>query len=298
MITSHHRKLVTAAAEIISDPHPNDRDRAFMARQLIQATLPHSNPGDRPVWRRTNGRLTLTIRPTFDAQDRPLYPYGTVPRLLLFWLTTQVVRTGDRRIELGDTLAEFMRAIGLNPASGGLNAKRSDARRLRDQMTRLFRASISFEEHVQEGDAIGDRWRDMTIAPDGELWWSPKQPNQPALFGSWIMLGERFYEAIRISPVPLDMRALRALKRSPMALDMFAWATYEAFRAWSSGKARAVPWRALGQQLGADYTDPADMKKACQAALRKVRVAYPALRLESITGGIKVLPSPPAIPQR
>jgi hypothetical protein len=80
------RRLIDAAAEIMGEPNPIDRDRAFMARQLVQATLPHSDPGNVPIWTRTNGRLTLMVRPYYDRkQQRHLRPYGTVPRLLLFW---------------------------------------------------------------------------------------------------------------------------------------------------------------------------------------------------------------------
>jgi Plasmid encoded RepA protein len=49
-----------------------------------------------------------------------------------------------------------------------------------------------------------------------EYWWSPKTA-QSTLWPSWVDLGERFYEAITEAPVPADMRALRLLKRFPLA---------------------------------------------------------------------------------
>ena len=63
------RRLVEAAAGIMGAPVPIDRDRAFLARPLVQATLPHSDPGDVPVWTRTNGRLTLVVRPYYDHRQ-------------------------------------------------------------------------------------------------------------------------------------------------------------------------------------------------------------------------------------
>jgi hypothetical protein len=99
-LTPTTRRLIDAAAGIMGEPDPTDRDRAFMARQLVQATLPHSDPGNVPIWTRTNGRLTLAVRPYYDRQQqRHLHPYGTVPRLLLFWLTTEAVRTRMARVE-------------------------------------------------------------------------------------------------------------------------------------------------------------------------------------------------------
>ena len=62
-LTRAQSKLIDAAAAIMLDPEPTDADRAFLARQLVQVTLPHANPGNVPIWRRRNGRLTLTLRP-------------------------------------------------------------------------------------------------------------------------------------------------------------------------------------------------------------------------------------------
>jgi hypothetical protein len=292
-------RLVEAAAEIMGDPIPTDRDRAFMARQLVQATLPHKDPGDVPVWTRSNGRVTLVVRPHFDRKaGRHVHPYGTVPRLLLFWLTTEAVRTKSRTLHPGSTLSEFMRELGLNPDNGSAGAKRSDARRLRDQMLRLFRATISFE--VTEGnDAAGVvSWLDMPVTTGGTLWWDYREPRQGALFESSIELGERFFEAIVAAPVPVDMRALRALKRSPLALDLYGWATYRTFTVTETGKAAFIPWTSLAAQMGADYATAKDFRKKAVAALRKVQSVYPALRLADADGGIIIKPSAPAVPRR
>ncbi len=93
----------------------------------------------------------------------------------------------------------------------------------------------------------------MDVAPDGELWWDPKQPEQGTLWGSWIELGEKFYDAIIASPVPLDMRALRALKRSPLALDLYAWAAYKVWMVDRKNASQFVPWAGLVEQMGANY---------------------------------------------
>lgn len=145
--TRAHLKLLDAAVQIGMD-RPSAQDAAYMARELVQCTLPHKNPGnDKPAWTRKNGNLTLTIRPAWDHKKGDVvgYPYGTLPRLLLFWITTEAVRTKSRRLELGNSLAGFMHELGLDPSRGG---PRSDARRLREQMERLFRAQISFERDL------------------------------------------------------------------------------------------------------------------------------------------------------
>ena len=53
-------RLLEAATAIQLDP--DAVERAYMARQLVQCTMPHSNPGDVPAWTRRNGNQTLGIR--------------------------------------------------------------------------------------------------------------------------------------------------------------------------------------------------------------------------------------------
>jgi hypothetical protein len=242
-LTPAQRKLLAHSAYIFDEP-ATKQDAAYLPRELVQVTLPHKNPGDVPAWQRTNGHLTVAIQAgwNIDAAKSYGYPYGTIPRLLLFWITTEAVRTKTRRLELGSSLSAFMAELGLNSANGGTGAKRSDARRLRDQMERLFRARMSFQAI---SDSNRKTWLDMQVAPKGELWWSLRQPDQAALWGSWIELGEDFFAAITAYPVPADIRALRALKRSPLALDLYAWLSYEAYRAHNSGKARFENWTQL-----------------------------------------------------
>ena len=47
---------------------PSAQDAAFIARELVLASLPHSNPGDRPVWMRRNGYLSGgTVKPACNT---------------------------------------------------------------------------------------------------------------------------------------------------------------------------------------------------------------------------------------
>jgi hypothetical protein len=58
-------KLLNAAVEIRQDP-PDPADLAYLARELVQCTLPHSDPGQVPFWARTNGNLTLSMVSSYD----------------------------------------------------------------------------------------------------------------------------------------------------------------------------------------------------------------------------------------
>lgn len=68
-----------------------------------------------------------------------------------------------------------MRELNLIPASAG-GGKGSDARRLQDQMRRLFQATISFHQTIKDEHRQGERWLNMQVAPEGEFWWDIHAP--------------------------------------------------------------------------------------------------------------------------
>jgi len=289
MLTPAKNKLLDFAVEVRDAEY--EPEKAFISREMVQATLPHKNPGDVPAWSRVNGNYALTVQPGWDTWKNQSYgyPYGTLPRLLIFWLTTEALRTGSQRLEIGGSLAEFMRKLGLDSSRGG---KRSDAKRLRDQMERLFRARISFEyrDHQQQS------WHDLQIAPKGMLWWHHDLVEQPSLWENWVELGDEFFKAITAHPIPVDMNALQHLKGSALALDLYAWLTHEAFRSSTRNKSRRVAWRSLHEQFGADYNDLRNFSRKALEALGKIKVVFPGLEVEPFKGGITIKPGTPAIP--
>ena len=297
-LTRTQRKIIEAKNAIHFQPHPEADDLTFSARELVQATLPHQTPrGNPPVWSRVNGNYTLLIKPGYKTDrktGKPVcigYPFGNIPRLLLFWLTTEALRTGSRHLELGGSLAGFMRELGLDPDRGGRGSPRA---RLHDQIDRLFNSSISFQ-YSEEGYR---QWLNMEVSSKGELWWDFKQPNQKDLFASWVELGETFFEAIITHPVPLDMRTLQALKSSSMALDLYAWLAYRSHRVNQTKQPTFIAWKLLHQQFGAGYENAKDFKRYGKIALRKVLAVYHHLKVKEVRGGIEISPGFPLITAR
>ena len=101
-------RLITEALAIEAEAAQEAGALGFMARALVQATLPHRRVIGTEFTRR-NGAFTLTIL----APSEVGLPYGSMPRLLLAWLTTEAVRTRSRELVLGDTLSGFMRDLAL-----------------------------------------------------------------------------------------------------------------------------------------------------------------------------------------
>ena len=215
----------------LMDAREAEPELGFMMRLLALCTLPRTNPGNRQQYRRVNGPFTLLMTATGTAK----LPYGTLPRLLLAWVCTESVRTQSRTVVLGRSLNEFMGKLGIKPGSGG---PRGDRTRLRNQMDRLFNAYVKL---VHE-DQHGKQFVSSAIANRGEFWWDMKRPDEPVLWDSTIELGEKFYNEIVACPVPLDMNVLKAMKRSPLGLDLYLWLTYRLY-------ALKVPLRLTWRQL-------------------------------------------------
>ncbi|MDQ3185279.1 MAG: replication protein RepA, partial [Pseudomonadota bacterium] len=166
-LTRQQKHIIDAGTTIALD-RPTDQDKAFLARQLVQTTLPHADPGNVPVWSRSNGNLTLSIQPGVANGSLIGFPYGTIPRLLTYWMTTEAIRTKTPRLVLGDTLSEFMEGLGLDHRGKG---PRSDRIRLEEQMRRLFAARISFESSVEKDGQATHVTEYMQVARRTVYWW-------------------------------------------------------------------------------------------------------------------------------
>lgn len=279
-------RLITDALAIEAQDAKEAGALGYMARALVQATLPHSKP-DGNEFERRNGAFTLVML----APSKVGLPYGVIPRLMMAWMTTEVVRTKQRELVLGDSMSEFMRQLDMNPTGG----RWGSITRLRDQSRRLFTTSVSC--FYDGADAAGEGG--FRIADRHMFWWDPQSPDQKSLFNSTVMLSERFYDEVRTSPVPIDMRAMKALKKSPLALDIYFWLTY---RLSYLRQARVIPWAALQLQFGASYRRDShglrDFKRAFLRELKKVAILYPKARASEEEGGLYLQPSATHIPTR
>lgn len=286
MNTKHISQLITDALAIEFQEAKEAGTLAFMARALVQATMPHSKPKTNE-FTRTNGAFSMTML----APSAVGLPYGTIPRLLMAWLTTEAVRTKSPNIELGSSLSGFMADVGIGAATGG---RWGSITRLRDQTNRLFRSYISCSYtglETESGFEI-DAAQNVLFVDKYELWWSPRQADQGLLWQSNVNLNPTFFDEITRHPVPVDMRALRALKKSPLALDIYCWLTY---RMSYLRKETHIPWEVLQMQFGAGYPQTPrgkrDFKAKFLQRMKTVHLVYPLANLDQTDTALVLHPS-------
>jgi len=265
---------------------------AYMGRLLVQLTLPHTQPSSNE-YERTNHLMTLSML----APREIGLPYGNIPRLILSWLSTRAVQTRDREIYLGRSLNQFMAQLGLGRRGGA----RGDITRLKDQTTRLFATTMVATAnvpiaHVKGGKPSGQlKVQTMTLADEALFTWNPLAPNQIELgTPSTVMLSEQFYKSILDHPVPLDRAILGALRRSPMALDIYAWLTW---RLPLLREPITVAWDDLQLQFGAQCKRPRAFREFFLRALVAVLKQYPAAKADPMPAGLLLKQSHSSVPR-
>jgi hypothetical protein len=271
-------KLAKAAATIIA--RPDKAETAYLARQVVQCSLPRSNPGNKSVFVRRDGNFSLVLEAPTDPNTMESYglPSGSIAKILWLWINTEAVFNKNSkdienkyRLTPGRTFNEFILKLGLDPHTGG--GKFSHARTIREELIKLLRCLITF--HDSRGAL---NFVPMHIVRKVSLWWDEKNPDQGTFFESEIILDEAFFEAITAAPVPVDMRVVVALVRSPLAIDIYTWATYRVFTMKEAGQAEIkIPLTTLKQQFGTEYKRLDHFKAALSKAFEKVKIAWPSL---------------------
>ena len=95
------------------------------------------------------------------------------------------------------------------------------------------------------------------------------------------------------------MNALRALKRSPLGLDLYCWLTYRVFTLKTPLR---LSWKQLYRQFGADPANAGkhsivkSFRVVCLRELKKIKRAWPDLHYQTVTGALVLMPSSPRIP--
>ena len=284
----HHFTQADQVDELVGASEA-DHDLGFMARLMALCSLPRTNPGARLQYKRQNGPYKLIM---IAGGDNKL-PFGNLPRLLLAWLCTEAVRTQSLELILGASLSEFMRKLGIYHNSAGRGGVQT---RLRNQMKRLFNASVQLIYEDQQGTASVSSF----VADRTELWWDPKRPDERTLWESKIELGVRFFQEIIRHPVPLDMNTLKALKRSSLGLDLYLWLTYRTFTLQCPLR---LSWKQLYRQFGVDPAKAGDNRTVqafrtdCLRELKKIKMAWPGLNYFTPKGVLVLSPSEPSIPR-
>jgi hypothetical protein len=288
MVPQAKRPLVDIAAEVMAD---EKQSIGISYTGFCLTSLPHKKLADDQVWEKKGHRVTLMVEPgrMKSKGKTTLYgvPFGARARMILLYLQTQAVRTGNREVELGRSMRAWLERMGIT--YGGETAKA-----LREQATRISACSLKF---FWEDDSNGSEgWAAGRIVNSGLRFHSAVgHSSQESLWEDRVELDETFYRALCEHPVPLQEAAIRQLRDRSMSLDLYVWL---AWRLHILERHTPVSWAALYGQFGEAYRELRHFKPRFTEALAAAVAAYPEAKVEVGDAGITLHPSKPPIGKR
>lgn len=288
-VTKLQRRLLSMPAE----GEGEESAILFQHSVLCQTSLPYRDPGDDiRLWERRNGITLLEIQ-AGRAYDKTVddfvnigLPHGPKPRLVLFHLNAEAIRTQSPVLELEDSLTAFVRrTLGLDP--GGRNI-----RTVKDQLTRLAAADFRFGMN-RDGRSVTIK---STVIDGFELW-TPKNDKQRMLWPTTVQFSPRYFESLMEHAVPLNEDAVRRIAHSAMALDIYTWLAQRLHRI-DPKQAAFVPWVSLKQQFGDGYSHMNNFKRVFRHTLRQVRTVYQDAKFSDDDKGMYLQNSRPPVARR
>ena len=139
-------------------------------------------------------------------------PFGPKPRLVLYHLNAEAIRTQSPVLHLEDSLTAFVKRT-LKLDAGGRTIKS-----VKQQLNRLsaadFRFYSSYDGHAETVKG--------TVIEGLDLWVS-KNEHQRVLWPSIIKFSQCYFESLLAHAVPLNEAAVSRLSHSAMGLDVYTW---------------------------------------------------------------------------
>ena len=276
------RLCIDVAVSVMTD---EDLQANFIHAGFALTALPHRRITE-PEWVRTTAGLRLRVESGKDENDAVVgVPYGSVARMILLYLQTEVVRTRSREVELGRSMNSWLTTMGVNNGGKGYAL-------VREQSQRLSLCRLTFYAISEEGTQItnGGFVRSAIL---------PSRPGddgvQLSLWRERVVLDEAFYISLLNHPLPVREAAIRGLANRSMAIDIYVWLCY---RLWQLRKPTRVPWPALYSQFGGGFARLRAFRQHVREPLALALSAYPEARVEvAEDAGLLLHPSPPAVPR-
>lgn len=287
LLTPVRRRVIDAAVDIMEQP-PHQTD--FLHSVLCQVGMPRRRVQER-TFERTSGNSSIKLEAgeLWNGREwvEQSLPYGPCPRLVVVHISSEAVKTKSRYISIGESTNAFLQMLGV-PSTGG---KRGGYTTFRKQMSALAACRLTLG-YVEGGRAVTIKANPIERFEA----WIQHEGYQKVMWPGALELSPRFYDTLVEHAVPLDTRALGALKHSALALDIYTWLAHRLCRI-PSRQGVFLNWGNLQEQFGQEYPDWRNFKRNFLHELKQVCVTYPAAKLEPVRGGLMLKASPPPIPK-
>lgn len=285
--TRLQQRLIDAGCDIRETP-PDQI--GFLHSVFCHVGLPRRRT-DASVFDRRSGHVSVRVEAGRQFEGsvhvKQRLPYGVIPRLIMMHISTEAIRTRRRCVEVGSA-RQFLTALGLQTSGGA----RGGYAALRAQIDALAACTmvLNFQSHGQ------------LVTIDTKLFerlngWCHRDHSEHRSRTGMLELSDVFYGTLIEHAVPVDPRAINAIRHSALALDLYPWLAQRLCRVKTMNGTK-LSWYNLYTQFGQEYRNPKDFKREIRRAIRQVLVVYPDARLREVAGGIVLYPSAPPVAPR
>lgn len=295
-ISKQQQRLIIANG--ILNEWDEDPDILFNHSILCNVGLPRKKvEGHKFIRTNGNASLILTAPPqVINGKEvfRPL-PYGTTPRLIMYYISTEAVKTKSRLIDIGENTRQFLTRLGIDTNGG----PRGGYTRFQYQMNLFSNAhmDLSWTNTQEDGRTLHNQ---VTADPVASFKaWLSHDDTQLGMWPAELQLSETFYETLINHAVPLRDEAVSAIKKSSLALDIYNWLAHRLPRV-NPNKPLKLSHNNLYEQFGQEYIGKNgrdNFKKTFRKELDKVRLVYPSgdRAVKKVAGGYLFYQAAPPI---
>ena len=282
----------------IARPPSND-EVSFLHVLFAHTGMPHKeHPFGQPYQRR-NGSVYLGLTPGYlmNPETKKLelqgLPYGPLPRLIMLYICNEAKRSNCAKVDMNRSMTSFLREDLMVNTSGG---PRGGITSFKRQMNRVAATPITIGMTY-----LTDRGRTgvATHKPNPaiiqyKVWDEDSLVDKP-MWNTEVTLSPEFFEGVIHHSIPLDVRAIHALRSSSMGLDVYFNLAQRLVR-MRDGEVQLVTWQQLRDQFAPEYSEIKRFKFAFSELLARVLRVYPEANVTEVAGGLEFRRSKPPVP--
>ncbi len=219
MNTKELQSIVSTNTILKSNEETAFGKNAFWSPLLAQFCLPPRKVTG-SAWAVNNEFITLKTASNSEI------PYGAYPRLLLSYVTLQIIKTDSQVVDLGKTQNQFLKMLDL-----GCDGK--TIQRFNLQALNLFRSIIEIEikprseTRTLEGKSTV---HELINISDRCTFWEDNEENSKKKWLGELLINKKFFDFVKSrGGIPFNFHRYASLTRSSMAMDLYIWLPYSLF---------------------------------------------------------------------
>jgi hypothetical protein len=255
-------------------------DQLYAPEIFGRVSFPHRDPKSTTYLRKDNEYIfSIESGYKYVESSGSLEPYGIpfgiYPRILLLLITSYAKHQKRREIILSENITKFMREKLGYDLTGG---ETGTLNQLNNQLDRLLNCRLCFRRNKKTQNGRVKKTTDyFNQISKIELWESGEGTKSDSQIKA--VLSESYYNWIRKTAYPVDLKTVEAMRSSLLALDLYLFLCSRTFRINPKKYETYISWASLEKQLGTNYKKTKEFARRARKEVKKIKEWYPQLNV-------------------